>query len=127
VSCRWPHIYALNVDTNTFTLNGNSLATVATSGNYNDLTNKPVIPAQGVHLVSGSMQGPTAAITGTGSQIALYSATVPAGTFAAGTGLKCRAFFHHSTGSANVTMQWKLGGTTWNYPNTFSTGNSPGC
>ena len=127
VSCRWPHVYALNVDTNTFTLNGNSLATVATSGNYNDLSNKPTIPAQGVHVVSGTMQGPTAQITGTGSQIALYSATIPAGTLAAGTGLKCRAFFHHSTGSANVTMQWKLGSTTWNYPNTFSTGNSPGC
>jgi hypothetical protein len=127
VSCRWPHVYALNVDTNTFTLNGNSLATVAASGSYNDLTNKPTIPAQGVHVVSGSMQGPTAQITGTGSQIALYSASIPAGTFAAGAGLKCRAFFHHSTGSANVTMQWKLGSTTWNYPNTFSTGNSPGC
>ena len=127
VSCRWPHVYALNVDTNTFTLNGNSLATVATSGSYNDLSNKPTIPAQGVHVVSGTMQGPTSAITGTGSQIPLYSATIPAGTLAVGTGMKCRAFFHHSTGSGTVTMQWKLGGTTWTYSGTFTTGSSPGC
>jgi hypothetical protein len=108
-------------------LNKPALATVATSGNYNDLSNKPSIPAQGVHVVSGTMQGPTSQITGTGSQIALYSATIPAGTFAVGTGMKCFARFHHSTGSAAVTVQWKLGNTTWNYSNTFTTGNSPGC
>ncbi len=124
VSCRWPHVYALNVDTNTFTLNGNSLATVATSGNYNDLTNKPVIPAQGAHLVSGTMQGQTAQITGTGSYATLYSATIPAGTAGVGTGLKCRAYFRHTIGSATVAMQWKLGSTSQAYATTFTGGNS---
>jgi len=108
-------------------LNKPALATVATSGNYNDLTNQPSIPAQGVHVVSGTMQGPTGQITGTGSQTALYSASIPAGTFSAGTGMKCFARFHHSTGGAAVTMQWKLGATTWTYSGTFTTGNSPGC
>ena len=57
VSCRWSNVYAQNVDTTSFKLNGSSLATVATSGSYNDLSNKPTIPAQGSHIVAGSMQG----------------------------------------------------------------------
>ena len=32
-------------------LNKPALAAVATSGSYNDLSNKPIIPAQGAHLV----------------------------------------------------------------------------
>src|SRR5208337_910671 len=64
------------------------------------------------HIISGTMQGQTAQITGTGSYATLYSATIPAGTASAGTGLKCRAYFRHSTGSATVAMQWKLGSTS---------------
>jgi hypothetical protein len=76
------------------------------------------------HLISGTMQGQTAQITGTGSYATLYSATIPAGTALVGTGLKCRAYFRHTTGSATVTMQWKLGSTAQAYATTFTGGNS---
>jgi len=41
-----------------------------------------------------------------------------------GTGLKCRAYFRHSTGSGTVAMQWKLGSTSQAYATTFTGGNS---
>ncbi len=141
-------------------LNKPGLAAVATSGSYNDLSNKPSIPGTGAcgagqyetsdnvgaaptcsqvqysqlggsptssHLVSGTMAGPTSAITGTESFTAIYSKALPAGTFTVGAGVKCFARFHHSTGSAPVTIQWSLGSTTWSYSNAFTTGNVPGC
>jgi hypothetical protein len=105
-------------------INGQTPATVATSGNYNDLSNKPVIPTQGSHVLSGSMQGPTAAITGTGSAATLYSYSIPAGTFSVGMGVKCFARFRHTTGSSAVTIMWKLGGSTYTYPSTYTTGTT---
>lgn len=105
-------------------IDGLTPAAVATSGNYNDLTNKPVIPSQGSHVLSGSLQGPTSAIAGTGSAAALYSYSIPAGTFSAGMGVKCSARFRHTTGSAAVTISWKLGSTTYTYPSTYTTGTT---
>ena len=105
VSCRWPHVYAANVDTTSLTVNGT-----------------PVVP--GAHLVSGTMQGQTAQITGTGSYATLYSATIPAGTAAVGAGIKCRAYFRHTTGGGTVAMQWKLGSTSQAYATTFTGGNT---
>lgn len=103
-------------------INGQTPATVATSGNYNDLVNQPTIP----HVLGGSMQGPTSAITGTGSAMALYSYTIPAGTFSMGMGVKCFARFRHTTGSSAVTVSWKLGSTTYTYPSTYSSGSTGG-
>ena len=115
VSCRWSNVYAQNVDTTSFRLNGSPLATVAASGSYNDLSNKPVIPAQGSHIVAGSMQGNTAQLTGNSGDQTIYTASLPAGTFAAGQGLKCSARWTHSTTSTAVTYKWTLGGTTVAY------------
>ncbi len=146
-------------------INGNTPATVATSGSYNDLSNKPTIPTASnwpnagacpsgqyevastngvaptcgqvqysqlggtvpaMHVVSGTIQGPTSAITGTGSTAALYSVSLPAGTFSVGTGIKCFARARHTTGSATVTVGWKLGSTAYTYPTTYTTGNNGG-
>jgi hypothetical protein len=146
-------------------INGLTPATVATSGSYNDLLNKPSIPTSSnwpnagsctsgqyetadntgagpscaqvqysqlngtvpaTHLVSGSMQGPTSATSGTGSSIALYSVSLPGGTFSVGTGVKCFVRARHTTGSATVTVGWKLGSTTYTYPTTYTTGNNGG-
>jgi hypothetical protein len=116
VSCRWPNIYALNVDTTTLSLNGNPLATVASSGSYNDLSNRPTIPAPGEHLVSASLQGTTAQLTGNGADQTLYTATLPAGTFAIGQGLRCKiAWTHPVTGSTSIAYKWTLGSTTVAY------------
>jgi hypothetical protein len=115
VSCRWSNVYALNVDTTNFKLNGNSLATVASSGSYNDLSNKPAIPTQGAHLVAGTMQGATTQLTGSSADQTIYSATLPAGTFAVGQGAKCVARWTHSSTSSAVTYKWTLGSTTVAY------------
>jgi hypothetical protein len=71
------------------------------------------------HLVSGTMSGATSSIVGTGSMVAIYSKTIPAGTFSVGTGVHCYARMHH-TGSATVTMQWALGSNVQSYPTTFT-------
>ena len=144
-------------------INGQTPATVATSGSYNDLANKPAIPTSAnwpnagacssgqyqtastngaaptcaqvqysqlggtmpaSHVLSGSMQGPTAAVSGTGSTVALYNYPIAAGTFSAGMGVKCFARFRHTTGTAAVTIAWKLGSTTYTYPSTYTTGTT---
>jgi hypothetical protein len=96
-------------------INGQAPAAVATSGSYNDLTNKPTIPAQGSHLVSGTLQGVTSQITGNGADQNVYSATLAAGTFAVGRGVTCSARWTHSSTSTAVTYKWSLGGTTVAY------------
>ena len=48
-----------------------------------------------------AIQGPTLASNGTGAMTALYSVTIPAGTFSVGTGIKCVARSRHTTGSAS--------------------------
>ncbi len=146
-------------------ISGQTPATVATSGSYNDLANKPAIPTASnwpnagacpsgqyetastngasptcaqiqysqlggavpaTHLVSGTIQGPTSAITGTGSTASLYSVTLPSGTFSVGMGIKCFARARHTTGTATVTVGWKLGSTSYTYPTTYTTGNNGG-
>ncbi len=144
-NARWPEVYAADVNSTTATvgtltvstcngcgapqvnsdwnansgvaqiLNKPSLATVATSGSYNDLNNKPVIPAQGAHLVSGSMQAATATLTGNSADQTIYSASLPAGSFAVGTGVHCYAKWTHPTASGAITYKWTLGTTTWAY------------
>jgi hypothetical protein len=101
-------------------INGQTPATVAISGNYNDLANKPSFS----HVLSGSLQGPTGAIAGTGAAATLYSYSIPAGTFSVGMGVKCFARFRHTTGSSTVTMSWKLGSSSYSYPSTFTTGTT---
>src|SRR5208283_4181244 len=97
-------------------LNKPALATVATSGSYNDLSNKPSIPAQGAHLVSGTMQGNTATLTGNSADQTIYTATLPAGTFTVGTGAHCWAKWQHTTsGSTAITYKWTLGAATAPY------------
>lgn len=90
----------------------------------NSTTVNTLTPAK--HVLSGSMQGPTSAMSGTGSAATLYSYTIPAGTFSVGMGVKCYGRLRHTSGSATVTMYWKLGSTTYTYPTTFTTGNNGG-
>jgi hypothetical protein len=61
------------------------------------------------------MQGATAQLTGNGADQAIYSATLPPGTFAVGQGAKCVARWTHSSTSTAVTYKWTLGGTTVAY------------
>ncbi len=145
-SYRWDEIYSADVNTTTATvgtlnvtscngcgatqvnsdwnansgvaqiLNKPALATVATSGSYNDLSNKPAIPVQGAHLVGGSMQGNSATLTGNSADQTIYTATLPAGTFAAGTGARCKAQWQHTVnGSTAITHKWTLGGASAAY------------
>jgi hypothetical protein len=97
-------------------LNKPALAAVATSGNYNDLSNKPSIPVQGAHLVSGTMQGNTSTLTGNNADQTVYTATLLAGTFTVGTGAHCWAKWQHTVnGSTAITYKWTLGSTTVAY------------
>jgi hypothetical protein len=86
---------------------------------WSQVTSQPAIPSQGAHLVSGTMAGSTSTITGTGSMLAIYSKSIPAGSLTVGTGVHCYARMHH-TGSAAVTMQWTLGSSSQSYPTTFT-------
>ncbi len=164
VSCRWPNVFAQNVDTNSLTVNGSALtiptgglttpsmdgiSAVGSSANFaradhvhpSDTTRVATTTTVNGHALTGnvtvtaadvgaphsvSIQGPTSAVTGTGAMTALYSITIPAGTFSVGTGIKCVARSRHTTGSASVSMGWKLGGTTYTYPTTYTTGSTGG-
>jgi hypothetical protein len=97
---RWPEIYAADVNSAT-----------ATVGTLNVTT----CNGCGSHIVGGSMQGNTAQLTGNSSDQTVYSATLPAGAFAAGQGVKCSVRWTHSSTSTAVTYKWALGGTTVAY------------
>ena len=90
------------------------------------IKNKPTIPVQGSHVLGGSMQGPTSAITGTGSAATVYSYTIPANTFSVGMGVKCFGRLRHTSGSSTTTVYWKLGSTSFTYPTNFTTGSGGG-
>ncbi len=99
-NARWPEVYAADVN-----------STTATVGTLNVTT----CNGCGSHLVSGTMQGVTAQLTGNSSDQTIYSATLPSGTFAVGQGLKCSARWMHSSTSTAVTYKWTLGSTTVAY------------
>ncbi len=98
---RWPEVYASDVN-----------ATTATVGTLN-VTN--CNGCGGSRLVGGTLQGITSQLTGSSSDQTIYSATLPAGTFAVGQGLKCSARWTHSSTSTAVTYKWTLGSTTVAY------------
>ena len=141
-NARWPEVYAADINSTTATLGtlnvttcngcsgavssvfGRAGAVTAQAGDYSYSQIAGTVPAS--HLVSGAIQGPTSAITGTGSSTALYSVTLPSGTFSVGTGIKCFARARHTTGSGTVTVGWKLGSTAYTYPTTYTTGNNGG-
>src|SRR5579862_5020924 len=54
-------------------------------------------------------------MTGNGADQTIYTASLPAGTFAVGQGVKCSARWTHSSTSTAVTYKWTLGGTTVAY------------
>ena len=67
-----------------------------------------------------SEQGPTAALTGNGTDQALYTYTIPANTIGPGKGIRVKVWWKHAAGSANV--QYKL---IWGSGSiTFSNGNA---
>ena len=109
---RWPEVYAADVN-----------STTATVGTLNVTT----CIGCGPHLVSGSMQGNTATLTGNSADQTLYSATLPAGTFTVGTGAHCWAKWQHTTsGSTAITYKWTLGATTVAYAAFTSASQSVG-
>jgi hypothetical protein len=67
--------------------------------------------APGEHLVSGTMVGPQSGIVGNGADQNVFSATVPAGTVAVGTGFRCNGRFTKTTTSNSITFKWTLGST----------------
>ena len=167
VSCRWNHVYGVNVDALVFTLGTYTVGTLpvsygvgslawvndgasssdctaghgstrvlcyytgpawtalttggtqvqsdwneANSGQPDYIKNKPTIPAQGMHLVTGTMVGPQGGVVGNGADQNVFSVTVPAGTVSAGTGFKCSARFSKLSTSNSITFKWVLGATT---------------
>jgi len=97
---RWPEVYAADVN-----------STTATIGTLNVTT----CNGCGSHIVGGTMQGNTAQLTGNSSDQTIYSATLPAGTFATGQGVRCFARWTHSSTSTAVTYKWTLGSATVAY------------
>ena len=99
---RWDEVYSSDVNTTT--------ATVGTL-NVTNCTGCGL----GTHLVSGTMQGATATLTGNSADQTIYTATLPAGTFTVGAGIHCYAKWTHPTASGAITYKWTLGTTTWAY------------
>lgn len=58
-----------------------------------------------------NVQGPLAAVVGTGADVNLYTFTIPANTIQAGKGIRLKVSVNHSTGSAAVSYKLKLGST----------------
>ncbi len=167
VSCRWNHVYGINVDAMVFTLGTYTVAALpgsysvgslawvsdgtspgscsaggglnrvlcyytgsawtavtaggtqvqsdwseANSGQTDYIKNKPTIPAQGMHLVAGTMVGPQSGVVGNGADQSVFSVSIPAGTVSAGTGFKCSARFSKLSTSNSITFKWVLGSTT---------------
>ncbi len=103
-SYRWDEIYSADVNTTTATVGTLNVTTCTGCG------------IQGAHLVGGSMQGNTATLTGNSSDQTVYSAALPAGTFAAGTGVRCKAQWQHTVnGSTAITYKWTLGSASLAY------------
>ena len=107
---RWPEVYASDVNATTATVGTLNVTSCVGCGTQHSLT----------------LQGATSAVSGTGSMTALYSVTIPAGTFSVGTGLRCTARSRHTTGNGSVSMGWKLGNTTYTYPTPYTTGTTGG-
>ncbi len=99
---RWDEIYSTDVNT-----------TTATVGTLN-VTNC-IGCGTGTRLISGTLQGATAALTGNSADQTVYAATLPAGTFTTGSGAHCFARWTHPTASGAITYKWTLGTTTWAY------------
>ncbi len=101
-SFRWDEIYSTDVNTATATVGTLNVTSCVGCGT-------------GTRLVSGTMQGATATLTGNSSDQTIYSATLPAGTFTVGSGAHCYAKWTHPTASGAITYKWMLGTTTWSY------------
>ncbi|MFZ0914471.1 MAG: hypothetical protein WBQ76_17440 [Candidatus Korobacteraceae bacterium] len=101
-SYRWDEIYSADVNTTTATVGTLNVTTCNGCGT-------------GTRLVSGTMQGATATLTGNSADQTIYTATLPAGTFAVGGGARCFAKWTHPTASGAITYKWSLGTTTWAY------------
>ncbi len=99
---RWDEVYAADVNT-----------TTATVGTLN-VTNCNGCGV-GTRVVSGTMQGATGTLAGNGTDQAIYTATLPAGTFTTHGGVHCYAKWTHPTASGAITYKWTLGTTTWAY------------
>ena len=101
-SYRWDEVYAADVNTTTATVGTLNVTTCNGCG-------------IGTRLVSGTMQGATSTLTGNSADQAIYTATLPAGTFTVGAGAHCYAKWTHPTASGAITYKWMLGTTTWTY------------
>ena len=101
-SYRWDEIYSADVNTTTATVGALTVTSCAGCGT-------------GTHLVSGTLQGATTTLTGNSGDQAIYSVSLPAGTFTVGSGLHCYAKWTHPTASGAITYKWTLGTTTWAY------------
>ncbi len=101
-SYRWDELYSTDVNTTTATVGTLNVTTCNGCGT-------------GTRLVTGTMQGATSSLTGNSADQTLYTATLPAGTFAVGGGVHCYAKWTHLTASGAITYKWTLGTTTWAY------------
>jgi hypothetical protein len=77
------------------------------------LTNKTLTGASSGNSVTLlNKQDTLSPVVGTGADANLYTFTIPANTLAAGKGIHFKAYWHHTTGTASVTMKLKFGATT---------------
>lgn len=71
--------------------------------------------------------GSSGAVTGTSSDVALFTCTIPPNWLGPGRGIEVAATFFHSTGTASTTYKLKAGSTTMNsQSSTGVSGLSPG-
>lgn len=107
--------------TGTTTIN-NPVITGTDSG-VETLQNKALTGASsGNNVTLLNYQTAKAAITGTGSDAALFSYTLPANTVATGKGIRITCGFNHSTGTASVTYKVKVNGSAVIAPASAVTG-----
>ena len=93
---RWDEIYSADINTTTATVGALNVTTCTGCGT-------------GTRLVSGTMQGATATLTGNSADQTIYTATLPAGTFTVGGGAHCYAKWTHPTASGSHHLQVDLG------------------
>lgn len=71
-----------------------------------------VVPSNSNTVTLLNLQGPSGAVTGTGSPVTLYTYTLPGNTLRVGTCFEVTIGASHSTGTASVAYAITYGGTT---------------
>jgi hypothetical protein len=93
-----------------------SRVATSTTVNGHALSGNVTVTASDVgamHMVSGTLVGPSSGIVGNSGDQNMFSVTIPANTVAAGSGIRCYARWAKTSGNNAVTYKWTLGSTTF--------------